>query len=142
MGPFIPTHDPVADKLAEQHLEDVTDTNMALEAANKVNTFALQQYADDTIVLQKIQVEPPEQINSAFRDKIAAEHQLAETLFAQVIPTWIGALHGWIAYISVLRSIEARRPGTISPDRLIIPAMPQSIRDYVALYDIPDITPL
>jgi len=137
MGPFIPTHDPVADKLAEQHLEDVTDTNMALEAANKVNTFALQQYADDTIVLQKIQVEPPEQINSAFRDKIAAEHQSAGNMFRQVIPAWVGKLHGWIAYISVLRSIEARTPGTIPADELVIPAMPQEIVDYTKANSIP-----
>jgi len=132
-NPFQPVDESAVTK---QHAADMAQAQAAIMLTTKISNYAAAVWHTDEAELAGIQKLPPEEINSAERDRLAAERIEAIRIVHEDAFNYNGKVAGWAIGIQTLRAIEARTPGTISSDRLAFPEMPQVLVDYAAAHDI------
>lgn len=127
LGPFQPP-----DQSAEiaQHAVDVQQASAAMALCDKikVNSRARVAILDQTTLWLQVQRVPLDtnQMNALETARVTEETVQSDAF------NYHGKVDGWVKYIQTLRSIESHHPGTITPERLVFPAMPAGLAAYAA----------
>jgi hypothetical protein len=117
--------DPIA-----QHAIDVKQSADAIAQCEKIKNYSIGRLSMLEAIALLLQAQAPGPGQQANQLNDLDTLRVQEANAQRDAFGYEGTVKGWIAYIQTLRAIEARTPGTISPDRLVFPTMPPGLKAY------------